>query len=252
MSDLKILIVEDQIFVAENLRESFEEMGYVNVECAYDFKGGKEKFDELKSDVILLDIELHDEAGDGIDLARYYKPKGNPIIIFLTGTQKKELSNKALDIDPDNYLVKPYSSNQIEKTIELAIRKRAKKEVVKEEGNASIIQTSKERLLIKDGRTYLCFNISEISYLKSDDNTIELYSRGKRKVLSGYLKDIEKYVEHNDLRRVHKSYIINVELIESITFDHLMIKNGDELVEIPIGPAYRKNLIDIFPPFQKL
>ena len=252
MSDLKILIVEDQIFVAENLRESFEEMGYINVECAYDFKEGKEKFDKLKSDVILLDIELNDEAGDGIDLAQYYKSKGNPIIIFLTGTRKEELSNKALDMEPDNFLIKPYSSNQIEKAIELAIRKRGKKKVPKEEGNASIIQTSKERLLIKDGRTYLCFNISEIAYLKSDDNTIDLYSRGKKKVLFGYLRDIEKCVDHDDLRRVHRSHMINIRLIESITFDHLVIRNGDEFVEIPIGPAYRKNLIDVFPPFQKL
>jgi len=108
----KILIVEDEIITALELKSILERNGY---EIAGSVMTGEEAIQETSArrpQLIIMDIGLIGEI-DGADAAAYILQRYHIPIIFLTGNTDKLTYRKAMDLNPAGYIVKPFDERDL-------------------------------------------------------------------------------------------------------------------------------------------
>jgi DNA-binding response OmpR family regulator len=88
MGKVKIVVVEDEIIIADHLCETLENLGYEVFEPAISYTEGKELIDTERPDIAILDINLSGRK-DGIDLAKYIRENHDIPFIFLTSFADK-------------------------------------------------------------------------------------------------------------------------------------------------------------------
>jgi len=117
INNKKILIVEDDIVAAQFLRETLEDAGYFVLGIVSRAKESIQKANELKPDLILMDIILKDQMS-GCEAALEIKQNHkNCKIIFLTAHAQKEMIEYAQQCQACAYLLKPYREDEILATI---------------------------------------------------------------------------------------------------------------------------------------
>ncbi|MEE8324536.1 MAG: response regulator, partial [Candidatus Humimicrobiaceae bacterium] len=108
---MKLLIIEDEKQVADNLKEGLEQHNYT-VDIAYNGKEGQQLALEYEYDIMILDLMLPDI--DGEDLCRKLRDEGNKSFIIML-TAKKQLDNiiTGLDCGADDFLTKPFEFSEL-------------------------------------------------------------------------------------------------------------------------------------------
>jgi two-component system cell cycle sensor histidine kinase/response regulator CckA len=122
MSKTKILIVEDNPIVAEDLKTRCVKLGYIITAIAY---SGKEAVDSIETDkphLALMDIRLGDGM-NGIDTASILKNQHNISVIYLTAHADDDTISRAKTTEPYGYIVKPFDDDELKSTIEIAVYK---------------------------------------------------------------------------------------------------------------------------------
>jgi two-component system, response regulator PdtaR len=117
---IRILIVDDEPLICDNLEMYLNTQDYTVVGKAYDYEDGINLFLRTEPDLVLLDINFEDEM-DGINLAEWIL-KIRPLpIIYLTSYSDKETIERAKKTMPQGYLVKPFNEQSLITTIEIAL-----------------------------------------------------------------------------------------------------------------------------------
>ena len=122
----KILIVEDEPIIAEDLSAIVQRAGYEVVGVANDGSRALDYLHSRKPDIALLDISL-DSSISGLDIARVINEKYEIPFIFITSFSDKHTLEKAKDEYPDGYIVKPFKKKDILANIEIALHRSRKK-----------------------------------------------------------------------------------------------------------------------------
>ncbi|WP_121462889.1 response regulator transcription factor [Chryseobacterium defluvii] len=123
MEKSKILYAEDDSTIAFLIQDSLE--SYYEISCYSDGKSALEAFNNEDFDICLLDIMMPEL--NGFELAQYIREKNSEIpIIFISAKALKEDRIKGLKIGADDYLVKPFSIEELILKIEVFL-KRSKK-----------------------------------------------------------------------------------------------------------------------------
>ncbi len=121
INNVKILIVEDEVLIAEDIKEICEEAGYVVKSICYRATQAMTALENNEFDFAIFDINLEDELS-GLDLALHLKQKKIQIpYIFLTSYSDTSTLNAAKEVYPMGYVVKPFKKEQLISTIEIAI-----------------------------------------------------------------------------------------------------------------------------------
>jgi len=118
---MKLLIIEDEKQVADNLKEGLEQHRF-SVDIAYNGKEGDCLAQEFDYDIIILDLMLPDI--DGEDLCRKLRDDKNKSFILML-TAKKQLDNiiQGLDCGADDYLTKPFEFSELLARIRALLRR---------------------------------------------------------------------------------------------------------------------------------
>ncbi len=122
MAGTKILIVEDEFIVANDIRNSLEAMGYAVVGIAASGEKAIKKAEAERPDLILMDIMLRGEM-NGIEAARQILARFNVPVVFLTAYADPLVIEQAKAAKPFGYLIKSYEDRQLKATIEIALGK---------------------------------------------------------------------------------------------------------------------------------
>ena len=122
MGKARILIVEDEAVVAENLEMAIVDGGYAVVGRADSADDAVNAAIKLKPDLILMDIVLSGKK-NGIDASYEIKEKLDIPVIFLTAYSDLELVDRAKSTEPYAYIVKPFQEGQLFASIEMALYK---------------------------------------------------------------------------------------------------------------------------------
>ncbi|MBA1343073.1 MAG: Methanogenesis regulatory histidine kinase FilI [ANME-2 cluster archaeon] len=119
---IRILIVEDEAIVAEDLELAVTNIGYEVVGRAVSADAAVDKAVKLKPDLVLMDIVLRGEK-NGIDASQEIKEKVDIPVIFLTAYSDVGLIDRAKSTEPYAFLVKPFQERQLLASIETALHK---------------------------------------------------------------------------------------------------------------------------------
>jgi DNA-binding response OmpR family regulator len=206
---MKILIVEDQLRLAEFLRRGLSEQSYT-VTCVGTCREARDALCETKYDAIVLDLSLPD--GDGLELLREWRQSGfiEPVLI-LSARDSVQDRIKGLDLGADDYLPKPFSLEELLARMRSLLRRQSptKKTVLEHNGltldllgrtthmdDKAIDLTSREYALLEVfmqnpgrilTRTLICEKIWE-SHYDVDTNLLDVYMsklRSKLEATSG-------------------------------------------------------------------
>ena len=120
MANEKILVVDDDTNICELLRLYLTKEGY-QVTTANDGEEGLEKFNQLKPDMVLLDVMM--PKMDGLEVCRRIRKLGNTPVMMLTA--KGETFDKVLGLElgADDYMVKPFDTKEVVARIKAVLRR---------------------------------------------------------------------------------------------------------------------------------
>ena len=185
----KILIVEDQVLIANYIKNLLNDNGLTDVELAFTVEEATDKINYKNPDVILLDINLHGKD-TGILWAKEFVK--NSQIIFITGQTEKETMLKAFEVNPVTYLTKPVKESDLIAAIELAK-----------------IKNKVNYVIVKNGFDELKVNFEDILFLKSDKNYVDIQLVNKTITVRNTLDNFYKELDSDIFCRAHRSYVVN-------------------------------------------
>jgi diguanylate cyclase (GGDEF)-like protein/PAS domain S-box-containing protein len=117
----RLFVVEDEAFIALEIRSRLQKLGYEVCGIAASGKVALEKIPDLEPDLVLMDIRLPGGLS-GIDTAaRVWKEFDIPVV-FLTAHADEETLSRAREAEPFGYLIKPFRERALRIGIEMALQ----------------------------------------------------------------------------------------------------------------------------------
>ncbi len=120
MSTIRVLIIEDDPIIAEDIKEMLTTVNYSVVGIGYAKEDAIELIDKTNPDLILLDINLSGNY-EGFEIANYINKSRKIPFIYLTSYSGKEILDKAKNTMPMGYIVKPFNERELYSTIEISL-----------------------------------------------------------------------------------------------------------------------------------
>ena len=233
MAKTRVLIVEDEFIIAEDMSETLRQLGYEVAGNAINYKEAVHSFDTQKIDIVLVDINLGEEK-DGIDVGTILREKYQLPFIFITSHADKTTVDRAKHLKPNGYLVKPFDKNDLYTSIEIALSNFLKTTDTKPADQAE--SQTKDAVFIKDGIAFIKIKFEDIWFVKSDGNYVSIKTEQKKHLIRKTLKEFGATLPADSFFQVSKSYIINLDCIDSVHSDHVMVKKQ----EVPIGREFKE------------
>ncbi len=232
---IKILIVEDELIIAEDIKMKLNALGYLVTGIACDADEAEEILSAESADLVMLDIMLRGETS-GFHIAELLKNKYHIPFIFLTSYADKNTVEQAKLLKPDGYLLKPFTDNDLFTSIEIALFKSAGNTSAQAEEVATDSNfVLNDSIFIKKDYLLIKVKFEDLKWIKSDGNYLELYCRNNKKhLVRSTLKDFLNKLPKNIFLQTHKSYSINVNYIDAIEYSHVIIEEQ----KIPIGRLF--------------
>ena len=218
------LIVDDNKIARTTLRQLASQIKDIDIagECdnamdAYNL------LQEAPVDVILLDIEM--PGMSGLELTRNLGGT-RPLIIFTTS--KKDYAAEAFDLNVADFLVKPITPARFIQAIEKA------KELL-QSNRQEVNLREDEFIFIRDSNVVKRLKLDDILYAEAMGDYVKLHTPQRFYAIHSTLKAVEERLPASRFFRVHRSYVVAVDKIDTIQNGVLIINDKS----IPVADAYR-------------
>lgn len=139
MSDVKIMIVEDENITALELRERLEEWGYTVPAVVSTGTQAIQKAAETMPDLVLMDIILKGDM-DGVEAAEQIRARLDIPVIYVTAYADERTLQRAKITEPYGYILKPFEERELRIIIEMALYKHLMEKVLKESNRKILAQ----------------------------------------------------------------------------------------------------------------
>ena len=244
---IKILIVEDNVIIADDMQSMLEEIGYEIVDNVIVYEQAVEVLKTQQVDLVLIDIILASDK-TGIDLGKHIREHYDIPFIFVTSNSDRATVENAKTVKPNGYLVKPFEQQDLYTSIEIALsnfiygKQNVASGLPKEEVNEDVPMSNsilKDSIFVKKQHLYYRIQFEDIQFIKADNVYLEVNTVDKKFLVRSPLKDYLEKLPQNKFYRAHKSYIVNVDHIDAINSKDIMI--NDTL--IPISKDFKELII---------
>src|SRR6266700_7249796 len=131
-SEPRALIVEDEILIAEELRERLSRLGFSVIAAVDSGEEGVAIATRERPDLVLMDIRLKGEK-DGVQAAKEIRQQVDVPIVYLTAYSDQLTVDRAKATEHDGFILKPFQRRELQSTIEVAMRRHALKAKQKEQ-----------------------------------------------------------------------------------------------------------------------
>lgn len=242
---IRILIVEDNVIIADDMQSMLEEIGYEIVDNVIVYEQAVEVLKTQQVDLVLIDIILASDK-TGIDLGKHIRENYDIPFIFVTSNSDRATVENAKMVKPNGYLVKPFEQQDLYTSIEIALSNftygtgEGKNNAMPTEDDVPMSNSVlKDSIFVKKQHLYYRIQFGDIQFIKADNVYLEVNTVDKKFLVRSPLKDyLEKLPKHK-FYRAHKSYIVNVDHIDAINSKDIMINNN----LIPISKDFKEFII---------
>ena len=153
----KILVVDDEAIITMQLEERLHAMGYTVAGMAASGEDAIEKARRLSPDLILMDIVMPGRL-NGIEAAQAIVSELDIPVVFVTSYADDAIIEKAKQVRPYGYIVKPFNELEIKAAIEVALFRKASEQEMKKKADAS-------RIAVPPGTSPGTAGVQETEYL---------------------------------------------------------------------------------------
>ncbi|MCK5443745.1 MAG: response regulator [Maribacter sp.] len=240
---IRILIVEDNVIIADDMQSMLEEIGYEIVDNVIVYEQAVKVLESEQVDLVLIDIILASDK-TGIDLGKHIRDNYDIPFIFVTSNSDRATVENAKTVKPNGYLVKPFEQQDLYTSIEIALSNftySASKsgESNRQEDVPMSNSVLKDSIFVKKQHLYYRIQFGDIQFIKADNVYLEVNTVDKKFLVRSPLKDYLKKLPQNKFYRAHKSYIVNVDHIDAINSKDIMINKN----LIPISKDFKEFII---------
>ena len=222
MSKINCIIIEDEPLAAKVLKDYISQVPFLKLQRT--FKDAILAADYLRfneTDLMFLDIHLPRLKG-----MAYLKTFKNPPAVIIT-TAYHQYAVEGFDLNVTDYLLKPFEFERFLTAVNKV--KAAQTNKYKE------IEEIKDFIFLNVQKKKVKILFSELVYIESQREYIKLFTTKRTYLSKMSTHEIEKLLPSNQFKRIHRSFIISIDKIESYTAETVDV-NG---VSIPIGRDYR-------------
>jgi DNA-binding response OmpR family regulator len=120
----RALIVEDEILIAEELRERLSRLGFSVIAAVDNAEEAVAIAVRERPELVLMDIRLKGEK-DGVQAAREIRKQVDVPLVYLTAYSDRMTVDRVSETEHDGYILKPFQSRELQSTIEVARQRHA-------------------------------------------------------------------------------------------------------------------------------
>jgi DNA-binding LytR/AlgR family response regulator len=235
MDPCTILIVEDESLVALDMVDILTRLGYRVLPTAMGYAEAVSILDNEKPDLVLVDINLSGSQ-TGVDLAQKLRHQYQVPFIFITSHSDKQTVEQAAATQPNGYLVKPFDESDLYASIEVALAFSMVKPADKATDSARILDC----IFIKTDRNFVKVKIEDILWLEAEHNYLYVITEKSKHIVRSSFRDFMNNLPADRFFQVHKSYLVNLQKIESFSHTDIVI-NGKE---IPLSRNFKDDFFN--------
>ena len=218
MEHIKILIVEDEILIAEDLKDILKSFGCKQIAMAHDKKSALTLLETFKPDIALLDIRMEKEV-DGLEIGEYINAKCQIPFIYITAHSDVEMIKKIVKTKPLGYITKPFKKSDLFASLSLFAQ----------EQSDSLTNTN--QLKVKDGYNTIIIHKNEINYIESDGNYVTIFYGMKKITLRQSMETLIHELNSDAFFKIHRCYVININKVSKFSKKEVHINN----VSLPLS-----------------
>ncbi|MBB4080303.1 DNA-binding LytR/AlgR family response regulator [Lewinella aquimaris] len=229
----KILMVEDDMIIAADISLQLTKLGYEVVGINTRAEDALAYLAENRPDIILMDIVLTGKM-NGIEAARIVLEKYQVPVIFLTSNSDDATFQQAISARPYAFIAKPFQKSDLERTLKVALQRIAVEGMARPDPAEATDHVSNmdDRLFIRLKDQLVKVLLSEILYVEADRNYCKVYTEKHTHFLSVPLSNFTAQLPAEQFVRVHRSFVVNLRKIESISEYHEYVTIQDSRIPI--------------------
>lgn len=234
----KILIVEDEALYADELEMLVDQLDYQHLATVDNSQDVFKILEGDLPDLILMDIHLLGEH-DGIELADLIQQKHSIPVIFVTSLQDDLTFKRASRTNPLNFIIKPFNELQLQRTIELAVKKLNNKNSAKSIDSANPTSQEWENdflfqnyFFIKTRQRLEKVAVENVLYLEADGHYCQVHTNEKFFLVRTASKELIKRLPANLFVQSHGSFWVNIKKVDSINLEESIISLGNKQAPI--------------------
>jgi DNA-binding LytR/AlgR family response regulator len=219
MNSLKVLIVEDEILIAEHIKDHLLQFGVQEISMAHNKNTAIALLASEKPNLVLLDMHLQQPL-DGLDLAKLIDTELKLTYIFITANSDMLVIKEAVQTNAAAYITKPIKQSDLFAAIQLSLK--------------SVSSSTEKHLLIKDGYSVQKIIIDDIQYVESNGNYLNIVTKQQKHLCRQSMDWLQAQLPEAQFMRIHRSYFVNLNLVQKANTKFVYLNN----LELPISRTY--------------
>ncbi|AWW30938.1 DNA-binding response regulator [Echinicola strongylocentroti] len=241
MKEERILVVEDDPDIAENIEEILELLGYVNIDIANSANQAIKVIKKYRPDLVFMDIKLKGDK-DGIELGEIIQQMVDAPIVYVTSYSDPSIIERAKRIHPAGFIVKPFNTNDIHAIVEIVLYNRRTQTTSSEspKPSAESPYLVADAVYIKSDNAYERVDYGDIYYVEANGNMVSIFTKNKTYTIRKSMKEMEEKLPSNLFLRVQKSYIVQLGQIASFSTKEINLKDG---AVVQVGRQYYNSFL---------
>jgi two-component system LytT family response regulator len=222
---INCIVIEDEPIAQGKIK------GYIsrvlNLNLISIFENGIEALHFLKSNTVdLIFLDIHMDRLSGIELLESAKIDSEVILT----TAYDEYALKGFDLNVTDYLLKPYTFDRFTQSVSKVQNNLEKKRLIQ----------VKPFVFVKIEHRFEKIFLNEILYIEGMRDYRRIHTFGKKIMTLQTFKDFEQEIPQSIICRVHKSFMVSLDKIESVERDQIKIKD----ILIPVSETYKKSFFE--------
>lgn len=208
---IKAIIIDDEPLARSIIKEYLQFYPDISIEeeCNNGFEGLK-AIQQHQPDLIFLDIQM--PKINGFEMLELVDDP--PMVIFTTAFE--EYAIKAFETHAADYLLKPFSRERFDKAIQkMLLQQNNQSQAVA----ATALQspTVSNRIVVKDNGKIKIIPLQQLHYLEAADDYVKIHTAEGHFLKKKTMQFFEDSLPQQEFIRIHRSYIVNAQLITKIT-----------------------------------
>lgn len=238
---LRAIIVDDEP-LAQDILETFIERIPGTIQLVKKCSNAMEAKEALEAggiDLMFLDIQMPQITG--VDFLRSLQDP--PMVIFTTAYSEYALDG--FELNAVDYLLKPISFDRFMKAVKRAEELNDLQNQKDEIPEKDEIEAGKDFIFVKSDKKLIRVKYENIIYIEGLKDYVIIRMDNGRVITLQTMKSLEVKLPSQIFKRVHRSYIVNLDRIHALLGNMIEVIEKNEVKHLPVGKNYREELLAI-------
>ncbi len=194
-----------------------------------------------KGDVDLMFLDIQMPQLTGID---FLKSIENPPLVIFT-TAYSEYALEGFELNAVDYMLKPISFDRFMKAVNRAVELHDLQTKRDEIPTRDEVEVQKDFIFVKSDKKLVRVKYEDIIYIEGLKDYVIIRMDTGRVITLQTMKSLDEKLPSKIFKRIHRSYIVNLDKIHSIMGNMIEVPEKKEIKHLPIGKNYREELLKI-------